>query len=303
MNRHVLKVLCLLASVVIWTQVAANRLIVREADLPVRLEGAPAGYTLDGSEWQQRVKVRAAGSKWQFFRHRVFGADLGEVVVDVSGLDREVLVVHDLTVNDVRSDLQDVTILHSSSVRLYIDRLDSLRVPVLVDVTGDPGDGRMLLAPPRAVPDSVYVRGPSRFLADVGSVSTETVDLARVRGSGDLARNLRVPGEHLGLSRPDVAVVLQVVERGRRVFEHVPLVPLLDSRQPHAEVFPPVASVEISGPAEILAGMSAADVSLTVSSTGLGAGAHTVRPEVLLPDHCVLVNIEPAEYMLVVGGS
>ena len=303
MNRHVLKVLCLLASVVIWTQVAANRLIVREAELPVRLEGAPAGYTLDGSEWQQRVKVRAAGSKWQFFRHRVFGADLGEVVVDVSGLDREVLVVHDLTVNDVRSDLQDVTILHSSSVRLYIDRLDSLRVPVLVDVTGDPGDGRMLLASPRAVPDSVYVRGPSRFLADVGSVSTETVDLARVRGSGDLARNLRVPGEHLGLSRPDVAVVLQVVERGRRVFEHVPLVPLLDSRQPHAEVFPPVASVEISGPAEILAGMSAADVSLTVSSTGLGAGAHTVPPEVLLPDHCVLVNIEPAEYMLVVGGS
>jgi hypothetical protein len=161
----------------------------------------------------------------------------------------------------------------------------------------------MLLSPLRAVPDSVSLFGPSRLLGDHAGVQTDPVDLGRIREDGDFVRRLRSPGPHLTLGVEEVSVVAEVAERGRRLFEHVPLVPLLDSGQPHAEVFPPVASVEISGPAGVLAGMTAADLSLTVSSTGLGPGAHTVRPTALLPEHCTLLTIEPLEYMLVVGGS
>jgi YbbR domain-containing protein len=303
MNRHILKVACVFVSILIWIQVASSDMRKREADLPLRIDGLPESLTLVGNDWPESVRVRGRGSKWRFFLSRYFGNQPGEVVVDLSGVDPDVPFVRELTAADVRTSLTEVEVLDAAPLELDVDHMDSLRVVVDVMTRGELPAGWMLLAPPRAEPDSVTVRGPSRFLPEVSRVRTEPVDMTRIHGAGPVSRTLVAPHAHVEPVSGTVHVVVEAVALGHRVFEHLPLVPLLDAGQIHVEIFPPVASVEISGPAEVLAALSAASISLTVSSSGLAPGAHTVRPSVMLPEHCSLVALAPEEFMLVVGGG
>ncbi|MBU0741010.1 hypothetical protein KKG45_13960 [bacterium] len=303
MNKHVLKLFCLFASVLIWIQVASGVMRVREVDLPLRFDGLPGNLTLAGNEWPETVRLRARGSKWRFFLSRYFGNRPGEVVVDLSGVDPGIRYVKDLTAGDVRTSLTEVVVLDPDRLELDVDRLDSLPVAVAVATKGELSAEWMLLSPLRAVPDSVPLAGPSRFLSRDLLLRTVAVDLSRIHGSGTIKRGLVSPHPHLDPLQESVQVFVEAAAVGRRVFEHVPLVPLLDTGQPHVEVFPPVASVEISGPVESLAVLTASSISLTVSSSGLDSGAHTVRPEVMLPEHCRLITLDPEEFMLVVGGA
>ncbi len=303
MNRHILKVACVLVSVLIWIQVASSDMRVREADLPLRVVGLPETLTLAGNEWPESVRVRARGSKWRFFRSRYFGDQPGEIVVDLSGVEPDVRYIKELSAADVRSSLTEVMILDNAPLELDVDHVDSLRVVVDVSTRGELPIGWMLLAPPSAKPDSVMLRGPSRFLSAGLRVQTVPLELSRVHGAGPVMRELITPHPHLEPTLESVQVGVEAVPVDHRVFEHVPLVPLLDSAQLHVEIFPPVASVEIRGPVDILKGLSAASISLTVASSGLEPGAHTVRPAVILPEHCSLVTLAPEEFMLVVGGG
>ena len=303
MNKHVLKIFCLFASILIWIQVASSVMRVREVDLPMRLEGLPEGLTLAGNEWPESVRVRARGSKWRFFLSRYFGNRPGEVVVDLAGIEPGVRYVKDLTAGEVETPLTEVLVLDPARLELDVDRLDSLAVAVEVATRNELSDEWMLLSPLRAAPDSVLLAGPSRFLSRDLLLGTAAVDLSRIHGSGPITRELISPHPHLDPVRESVQILVEAAMVGRRIFEHVPLVPLLDTGQLHVEVFPPVASVEISGPVESLAALTASSISLTVSSSGLGSGAHTVRPEVMLPEYCRLITLGPEEFMLVVGGS
>ncbi len=301
MNKHVLKIFCLFASILIWIQVASGVLRVREVDLPLRFEDLPAELTLAGNEWPETVRVRARGSKWRFFLSRYFGHRPGEVAVDLSGVEPGVRYAKELTAGDVRTSLTEVQVLDPTALELDVDSIDTLSVAVEVATRGDlPGDW-MLLSPLRAVPDSVPVVGPSRFLSREMQLRTVAVDLSRIHGPGPLTRELSTPHPHLAPTRESVEVMVDAAPVVRRTFEHVPLVPLLDTGQLHVEVFPPVASVEIDGPEATLGDLTASSISLTVSSSGLAPGAHTVKPEVMLPEHCRLLRLEPEEFMLVVG--
>ena len=302
-NKHILKLACLLVSILIWIQVASTDMHEREVDLPLRFDGLPEGLTLDGNTWPETVRVRGRGSKWRFFLSRYFGNEPGEVVVDLSAVEPDVRYVKELTAGDVHTSLTEISVLDPGPMELDVDHLDSLVVNVDVVTRGALPEGLMLLTPPRARPETVTLYGPSRFLEDGVQVCTEPVEMSRVQGTGPLARALIVPYPHLEPSLESVQVMLEAVPVGRRVFEHIPLVPLLDSGQLHVEVFPPVASVEIEGPAEELAELSASAIGLTVSSSGLEPGAHTVVPSIMLPEHCGLVSLEPEEYMLVVGSG
>ncbi len=303
MNKHILKLVCLLLAVVIWIQVASSDMREREVDLPLRLADLPPSLTLAGNDWPETVRVKGRGSKWRFFLSRYFGHSPGEVVVELAGVEPDVRWVREITAGDVRSSLTEVVVLDPGPLELDIDHLDSLRVSVDVATRGALPEGLMLLTPPQARPGEITLYGPSRFLDPELRVRTEPVEMSRVQGTGPVARPLVVPHAHLRPSLESVQVVVEAVPVGRRTFEHVPLVPLLDSGQIHVEVFPPVASVEIDGPADLLAELSAAAIGLTVASSGLGPGAHTVTPAVMLPEHCGLVTLEPSEYMLVVGGA
>ena len=303
MNKHVLKLFCLLASILIWVQVASSVMRTREVVVPLRFTGLPETLTLAGNDWPETVRLSARGSKWRFFLIRYFGHRPGEAVVDLAGIEPGVLFTRDLTDGDIETSLTEVVVLDNVELALNVDRIDTLSVAVEVATRGELPAEWMLLSPPRAEPDSVALVGPSRILSADLKAGTAPVDLSRVHGSGPIRREIVSPHPDLVAATEAVQVLVEAAAVGRRVFEHVPLVPLMDAGQLHVEVFPPVASVEIGGPAETLSRLTASAVSLTVSSSGLEAGAHTVRPEVMLPEHCRLLSLEPEAFMLVVGGG
>lgn len=302
MNHLGLKIFCIVAAVVIWIQVAASHQVVREVRLPLDLEGLPAGLTLAGNEWPETVPVRASGSKWRFFLHRYFGRGLGRVRVDLGQAAAGADLLREITAGDVYSTLVDPDISPPVWLRLKVDRVDSLAVPVAVEVIGAvPGD-RILMAPVTADPDSVLLIGPSRFLLQAAA-GTEPLDLSKQRESTRALRRLAPSSPHLQARPEAVALEVRIAELGSRAFEHVPVVPLVDAGQSPVEVFPPVANLVVQGPADSMRVITAADISLTLPLTGLDPGVHHLGAQVLLPEHFSLVSLEPEDFMIVIGNG
>ncbi len=304
MNRHVLKIMCVLTALVIWIQVASSSLLTRDIDLPLDLIGLSGDVTLAGNSWPSDIRVRATGSEWHFFLNQFLGRSLGRVIVDLSDVGPDVLWQRDVTVNDVVSPLADVSIQPAVSLSLQTDRLVMRRMAVEIGLTGTLPDHRMILGGVIVEPDSVDVRGPSRLLAGLsGTLATAPLDLGRIRGRQTVVRGLVVPDRNVVLEPHEVRLTYDVSDAGRRIYENVPIVPLVDVGQPGADVFPPVASIEIRGPTEELDRMPMSAINLTVALTGLAAGAHTLAPDVLLPERFELVNMEPAQVLVIIGGN
>jgi len=302
MNRHLLKIGCLTVSILLWIQVASDRQVTREVDVPLRVTGLAHGCTLAGNLVPETVRIRAGGTKLRFFLNRYFGRELGEALVDLDGAEPGGVVEREVTIDGRRGGLVDVQVISSARFEFYVDRLDSVTVPVEVPVADHAPADRVLAAPPSATPANVQLVGPSRFLPGAGRPRTDPVAIGRGTGSLEIMRAVHAPRPQLWTVPREVRVSAVVTEAGRRVFERVPLVPRLDSGSLHVEVFPPVANVEVRGPAPALAAMPDDAVALTVAAGGLGPGAHTVRPDVRLPAACSLVSLSPPEVMIVVGG-
>jgi len=294
----------MLTALVIWIQVASSSLLTRDVDMPLELIGLADEATLAGNAWPEVVRVRATGSKWQFFQNRYLGRGLGRVAVDLSNVTTGVRWQRDVTVNDVVSSLADVSIQPPVRLTLLLDRLGEKIVAVKVVYVGTLPEHRIMLGPVTSEPDSVVVRGPSRVLDGMGDeIVTEPVDLSRIRGRQTVGRALVAPGEDIVVEPVEVQLTFSVLEAGRRVYENVPIVPLVDVDQTGADVFPPVASVEVRGPAEELSRMPMSSISLTVALTGLGAGTHTLAPEALLPERFELMSMEPEQVLVIIGGK
>jgi hypothetical protein len=302
MNRHLLKICCLAVSILLWIQVAANRQVTRELEVPLRVTGLARGCTLAGNLVPETVKIRAGGTKLNFFLHRYFGRDLGEAIIDLDGAAPGSVVERDVAVDGRRGELVDIVVTAPVRLEFFVDRVDSVAVPVEVPVAADAPQDRVLTAPPTASPATVQLVGPSRFLPGAGRPRTDPVAVGRATGRIEIMRTVHAPRPQLWTAPREVRVTADVVEAGRRLFERVPLVPRLDSGSLRVEVFPPVANVEVRGPAAALAAMADDAVALAVAAGGFGPGAHTVRPEVRLPASCSLVALSPAEVMIVVGG-
>lgn len=303
MNRHALKALCVVAAVLIWIQVASTRTAVKDISLPLTLAQLPPQATLAGNDWPESVAVRARGTRLQFFLQRYLGRAPGEVRVDLQDVSLGGLWQRDLTANDVRSSLTDVTVVEPTRLLLFVDRLDSTQVAVVPAVTGEVPAGRIMIGEVAAEPDRVTVRGPARFLEIPSRLTTEPLDLRRVRRGQPVVRHVLSPGEHLEVLPTTVSLAADVVEAERRTLEHVPVVPLVDAGQPTVEIFPPVVSVVLEGPQDEVGELSLADFTVTLALTGLTPGSHTLTPEVLLPPGCRLVRLDPPRVLAVLGAG
>jgi len=132
-------------------------------------------------------------------------------------------------------------------------------------------------------PAWVTVRGPVSDVDRLQHVSTEPVDLGRVRETG--TREVALKGSrHAMVYEPDrVAVTFRVSPRGERVLPNVPPTVLLDSDDVDAFVRPPTVSLTLEGPATVLDTLSSGDVSVLLSVSGPGDSTYRLVPDVILP--------------------
>ncbi len=118
MKRVGLKLVCLLAALVLWLQVAATTVVDDTVAMPLQAVGLRDGTAPAMGDLPRSVRVRVRGSKLQLVAHRYFGRRVGTVVIDLARPAAGSVVEREIGTEDVRSDLTALAI--APPVRLRV---------------------------------------------------------------------------------------------------------------------------------------------------------------------------------------
>ncbi|NCQ34542.1 YbbR-like domain-containing protein, partial [bacterium] len=283
MNRLGLKISCLVAALIIWMQVAATSPVEQDINLPLRVTGLASGLTYAGSNLPAEVRVRVTGSKLNLLRHKFFNHFVGEVRLDLSGRDAGPAFALAVDSGDIFTSLTSATVFPPTTVRVHIDRQDTLRVPVRLELSGSLPRDKGLVTPARATPDSVTLIGPERFLAPIPMVRTEPMDMSRVTASQERDLALRLDQELLHLEPDHVRVTLKIGPLRERTLANVPVIALVDAGRPEAGVSPPVADVKVRGVADSVATLTGERLLVTIPVGDRPEGIYSLPGQVAYP--------------------
>ncbi len=299
MNRLGLKLICLAISLLVWVQVASTTMVEATLQLPVRVEHLAVGCTYAGNDIPDRVDVRLRISKLLLLAHRFLQYRVGWVELDLTGYEAGDEFRRGITLADVKPELDVRDIERTDPIRLLVDSLVSRAVPVEVRTSGQVPLNRQLLVPPRAIPDSVVVVGPSRFFAGNEVVLTEPVDLGRFRESGTKTVSVVSPQPFLESTLEEVQVSILVAAVQNRTFTNIPVIALRDTDQPEPRVVPPVASLVLSGPVDSIRTMIPSRFAVLLSLSGLSPGIHHLKGQVDIPACLSFVSLDPDTFTVV----
>lgn len=221
---------------------------------------------------------------------------VAHVAIDASGIsvDRE----FDLVPVDLDGQRVDSVELSPNSAMIEI-RVRAVQtnktVPIRPKLQGNAASGSVIGAV-QVDPATVTLLGAPDVLGSVVEVSTEPINLDALASTRTFTANLLLPkGTTLAPGTPaSVKVSVNVVPAtGTRTF----LTGLVCRGAPLGSACLPSldqVSLTLSGPLVALDGLAAADVTPLLDVTGLGPGAHDVKPTLSLPRGISLVSISPA---------
>lgn len=301
MNRIGLKILCLVASVFIWIQVAATSDVEQSADLPLRVTGLQGGLTVEGSILPQKVAVRVQGSKFRLLTHKYFNRYLGEVRINLNDQVPGPAFSYEVNRSDVYTDLTVVAINPPVRLRLHIDNVVSRKMPIRLETDGLLPENLAFLAPPTLTPDSVMVMGAARFFQPGTDVPTLRVNLERLKESQDFPLGLVAPHEYLKLDRPESSVSFKVAPLQDRTLANIPVVPLVDAGRPEVGVSPPVVDVMVRGVADSIQALDRNRFLVTVPVGSLDEGVYQLRGQIEYPPWLTLIGMTPSVFQVIVG--
>ena len=171
------------------------------------------------------------------------------------------------------------------AARVWIKTLyESRRLQVSLATTGAlPANVLLEDAGLTIEPAWVTVRGPASIIERVQHVTTESLQLARVRETTTRELELECDPRAFACEPDRVTVTLRVSARAERVLANIPPTVLLDSDDVDAEVEPDAVSLTLEGPASVIDTLSSGDVSVLVAVSGRGPASVRVAPDVILP--------------------
>jgi len=301
MNRLGLKISCILASILIWVQVAATSVVEQVANLPLEITGLSGELTVAGSDIPRRVPVRLRGSKLALFSHKYFNRYLGEVQLDLADHTAGPEFSYQLTESHVVSELEVVQLAAETRVRLHIDELWTRTLPVNLRLSGSWPDDTGVLREPRTEPDSVIVSGPAHLFAGLETVRTEALERNRYGESMAVELDLVTPHENLRMEPSMVSAVLALAALEDRTLANVPVIPLVDAGVPEVGVSPPVADVMVRGVADSVRTLTAGRVSVTVAVGDRLPGVYELPGQAALPPWLTLLGLAPERFRVIVG--
>lgn len=221
---------------------------------------------------------------------------VAHVAIDASGIsvDRE----FDLIPVDLDGQRVDSVELSPNSAMIEI-RVSAVQtnktVPIRPKLQGNAASGSVI-GTVQVDPATVTLLGAPGALGAVVEVSTEPIILDALAKTSTFAARLLLPkGTTLAPGTPGSVKVSVTIEpaTATRTF----LTGLVCRGAPAGTAcLPSLAQVSLtlSGPLAALDALAAADVTPLLDVSGLGPGAHDVKPSVSLPDGISLVSISPA---------
>ena len=301
MKNLFLKIACVIVAVLVWIQVAAITMVEADVGLPLQVVGLADGLTIAGNTVPAISRVRVRAPKLSVMAHKYFGVSLGRVDLDLGGQGPGPTTLQELKEADVRTGAEVITLLPPVRLPLRLDHEDTRRLPVRVPLHGELPDDRRLAGPVVTRPDSVSVTGPRRYFAGIDSLLTEAVDLSSLNETLDRDLSLIPPPSPLEPAVESITVTVPVVQLGERVLANIPVIPLVESHLGEAGISPPVCDVLVLGPADSVAALSPARLSVTVPVSDLAPGVYEIAGQVQSPDWVLSVQLTPEVFMVLVG--
>jgi hypothetical protein len=296
-----LKIACVVVAILVWIQVAATTIVEADVGMPMEVVGLADHLTIAGNTLPEMGRVRVRAPKLSVMAHEYLGVALGHVEVDLSGRPPESAPPLRLKEADVRTEAEVVALLPPVRLPLRVDHLDRRSLPVRVPRRGRLADGFRQSGPVVVTPESMLVSGPRRYFAGIDSLVTEAVDLTTLEATLDREIAIIPPPAPLETAAATVNVRVPVVALAERVLANVPVIPLVESHLGEAGVSPPVCDVVVRGPADSVATLTPARLSVTVPVADLEPGVHEIAGQVQRPDWVLDVRLEPPVFMVLVG--
>lgn len=277
------KLIALVVALFIWFNASGQKQVVWLKMIPVSVENLPDSLVVTGNV-PDEVEVSVTGTKRQLmmmeFKRMELSLDLTEAV---PGRQRVQLTPRQIQL-PAGFDPRNVRILGPIAIDLRLERLVSKRVKVTLSTTGAIREDLVLLDGTLSItPSWVWIRGPASSVDRISSVTTEALDLTKIKESFERELPVEVAGARFHSDPDRVTVSVRVEERGERVFANVPPTVLIDSEDYYATVVPATVALTLTGPRAVLDTLQYGDVTVLLDLGGLSESRYRIAPEVILP--------------------
>jgi YbbR domain-containing protein len=165
-----------------------------------------------------------------------------------------------------------------------VERLITKRVQVTLSTAGSIPENLILMDGALSItPSWVTIKGPSSVVQHLRTVTTEALDLGKVRNSFERQLQVAVDRNQMECTPDVVTVTVNVSERGERVLANVPPTVLIDSEDFSATITPSTVALTLTGPRAVLDTLSSGDVPVLLNLGGLAEDRYRMAPEIILP--------------------
>jgi YbbR domain-containing protein len=296
-NRS-LKVAAIVAALILWLLAKGEQTTGREFLLPLTLAHMPDGLTTV-EPVPESVRVVLSGATKELLRLDLWGDP--RAAIDLSGAEPDRTIRVTLSEGNIvlprDSGVQVAEIRDPRVLDLEIDHVAERRVGVVAALSGTPAAGFHVLGDPLCIPDSVTVIGPARVVGRLSSVRTAPLELAGRESSIDASREIDITrGANLHAVPKEVRVSVDIEGSATRVLSGLPVKFQHEPGFASVTIAPETIEISLTGPAHIIAALSAADVSVVVDARGLPRGTHEIAPEIVLPRGVELVSAKPPRF-------
>ena len=175
-------------------------------------------------------------------------------------------------------------------------------VPVVPSIAGTP-PAPLAVAGISTDPATVTLMGSSLVLRNVTDVPTAPIDLRRAKGDVRQQVGLQIPaGVQASVARVTVSIrisggSLSTTLRGVPIL----IVGLRPGVRP--QVVPPSLDVQVEGPTDVVAHLTAQSIRIVVDAGGRGAGRYQFTPQAQLPEGVRVLNLRPTRVLVILTPS
>jgi YbbR domain-containing protein len=188
------------------------------------------------------------------------------------------------------------------SVQIDVEPVETTAtVTVRPVIEGTPAPGFALEAL-RVEPSAVTLRGLPEDLAEITDLATAPLSIEGLSADEEFQAELELP-ENVTLADGGEATVTVTATIGPSVSSRTFVLGVICQNAGSNACLPGLeqVAVTVSGPGEVLGGLSAADLTPVLDVSGLGPGSHTVTPALGgLPDGAELLSISPGTVPVVI---
>lgn len=227
-----------------------------------------------------------------------------QVVVPVGALSSKGEIVQSEVVPVSKDGMEVQNIKLSAGYVNVFAKLYTLKEVKLSAVfTGDLGNG---LGAETKVPDMIWVKGTKNALKDLDSVSTQPVDLSKIKADGTVSLSIILPEDvELSDRNAELTAGISIVDVGTKTFTYSSDNILIEGLTKGKSVSMDTTSVEVTVSAKkaIISGLTAEDLKLYIDVTDAAAGDQNARIQVDSDASLQTIMIKPEKISISVKNA